>query len=124
MAGKAPQIGPYSRPTMLAKLDQRTREARLMRETRAALVAHVGGHPSVTEYALIERAVWLSLRVAQLNAKLAGGDAFTDHDSRTYLAWSNALGRCFRELGLKPRTEASQSLAEYISARKAGTKAA
>jgi hypothetical protein len=41
---------PY-RPVALAKLDQRTKEARLMRETRAALVAHVGGKPSAVRCA-------------------------------------------------------------------------
>ena len=117
-------VRPYSRSRALSKIDGRTREARFVKSVRAELIEHLGGLPSVTEHALVERAAWLALRVAQLNAKLAGGDAFTDHDSRTYLAWSNALGRSFRELGLKPRTEASQSLAAYIAARKAGTKAA
>jgi hypothetical protein len=42
-----PQLGPYSRTAILSKLDGRTREARLMRGTRAALIAHVGGKPSV-----------------------------------------------------------------------------
>jgi hypothetical protein len=36
-------IGPYSRPHRLAKIDGRTKIAKLMRETRAALIAHVGG---------------------------------------------------------------------------------
>jgi hypothetical protein len=81
----------------LAKLDQRTKEAALMRQTRAALTAHVG-EPSAVQTALIERATWLTLRVAQLDAKMAGGAAFTEHDSRTYLAWSNSLGRTLREL--------------------------
>ena len=44
-------IRPTYRPVALAKLDQRTKEARLMRETRAALVAHVGGKPSAVQSA-------------------------------------------------------------------------
>ena len=43
-----PAIGPYSRPHNLMKVDGRTMEARLIRETREALIAHVGGAPSAT----------------------------------------------------------------------------
>jgi hypothetical protein len=95
---KARQIGPYSRPHRLGKLDQRTKEAALMRQTRAALTAHVGGQPSAVQVALIERAVWLTLGCAQLDAKLANGVAFTQHDHNSYIAWSNALSRTLRAL--------------------------
>ena len=61
------QIGPYSRPHRLAKLDGRTREAALMRDTRARLIAHVGGSPSAVELALIERAAQLTLKVVLLS---------------------------------------------------------
>ncbi len=92
-------IGPYSRPASLAKMDGRTREARLMRDFRARLVVHVGGRPSATQSALIDRAMWLALHVAQLDERTAAGGAMTEHDSRTYLAWSNSLTRTLRELG-------------------------
>jgi hypothetical protein len=35
----AAKIGPHSRPHMLAKLDQRTREAKLLSDARAELTA-------------------------------------------------------------------------------------
>jgi hypothetical protein len=54
------RIHPRYRPVALAKLDQRTKEARLMRETRAELVAHVGGKPSAVQAAMIERACQLT----------------------------------------------------------------
>lgn len=111
-------IGPYSRPHNLQKLDGRTREGRLMRDVRAELTAHVGGKPSATQKALIERAVWLSLHIAQLDAKAAAGRAMTEHDSRTYLAWSNSLTRTLREIGLKGAIEAPKSL-EQIAAERA-----
>lgn len=117
-------VRPYSRSRSLAKIDGRTREARFLKAARAELIEHIGGRPSVTERALIERAVWLLLRMELLNGRLTGGDSFTHHDQLGYLGWSNALGRCLRELGLKPRTEAPSSLAQYIAARKAGTKGA
>lgn len=109
------RIGPYSRPTALAKLDGRTREARLMRQVRAELTAHVGGNPSATQRQLIERCAWLSLHVAQLDARTAEGRALTDHDSRQYLAWSNTLTRTLRQLGLEGRKQRPPTLQDLIA---------
>ena len=50
------QIGPYSRPHMLAKIDGRTKEARLLEAARASLARHVGGSPNDIQRVLIERA--------------------------------------------------------------------
>jgi hypothetical protein len=99
MTGKIPQIGPYCGPSTLAKLDGRTREAALMRQVRAELTAHCGGHPNAVQRQLIERAVVLSLRVAQLDAKILAGEALTLHDSNFALAWNNALRRTLVALG-------------------------
>jgi len=71
---KVRRIGPNCRPVTLAKLDGRTREAALMRWVRADLTAHCGS-PSVVQRALIERAVILSLRCAQIDAKIVAGEA-------------------------------------------------
>ena len=106
------QIVPYSRPHRLAKLDGRTREAALMRDTRARLIAHVGGSPSAVELALIERAAQLTLKVAQLDAKL-DANAMSDHDHRHYLAWSNSLTRTLEKLGMKGAAERSPSFSDY-----------
>jgi hypothetical protein len=95
-----PQLGPYSQTAILSKLDGRTREARLMRGTRSALTAHVGGKPSIVEQTLIERACQLQIRIAMMDRDFASGCAQTEHDSRTYLAWSNSLTRTLRELGV------------------------
>jgi hypothetical protein len=65
------RIRPAYRPVVLAKLDARTKQARLLRETRAALTAHVGGKPSAVQAAMIERAVQLTLRIADMDAKFA-----------------------------------------------------
>jgi hypothetical protein len=117
------QIGPYSRRHRLAKLDGRTKEAALLRETRARLVAHVGGSPSAVQAELIERAAQLTLKVAQLDAKLDAG-AMTDHDHRHYLAWSNTLTRTLAHLGLKAAAERAPSLADYLAAKAASEAAA
>jgi hypothetical protein len=112
-----PALGPYSRPSVLAKLDGRTREARLLAEVRADLTAHVGGSPSATQRRMIERCAWLSLWVAQLDAKAIEGGGLTDHDHRTYLAWSAALTRMLRQLGWKGASAKRPSLAEHLAAR-------
>ena len=113
---KLRRIGPYSRPPALAALDMRTREGRLLRDTRTELARHLGGTPSATQRAMIERAAYLTVRCAQLDAKVAAG-TLTDHDSRTYLAWAGALTRLLRHLGLQGRAERPPSLAEYTAAQ-------
>ena len=79
-----------------------------MRETRAALVAHVGGKPSAVQSAMIERACQLTLRIVAMDRKFAETGAQTDHDSRTYLAWSNSLTRTLAQLGVESATTARE----------------
>jgi hypothetical protein len=116
-------LGPYSRNlgvTALTKPDLRTREGRLVRDTRNALTQHVGGKPSVTERALIERAVRLTLQVALLDRKASeAGGLMTDHDSRTYLAWSNSLTRTLKQLGMKGAAQQAPTLTDYLASRAA-----
>lgn len=115
------RVGPYSRPQALQRLDGRTREARLLRQVRKELTEHVGGKPSATQRALIDRAAWLSLRVAQLDGKTAEGGQMTEHDARTYLAWSNTLTRTLRQLGTKSAEAAPRSLDALRAAHARGT---
>ena len=105
------------RPAALAKLDGRTKEARLIRTLRVALIAHCGGKPSTTQAALIERAIMLQLRLSLLDHKFAERGEMTDYDSRTYLAWSNALTRLLRQLGLKGARAAGPTLGEHLAQR-------
>ncbi len=107
---------PYSRPVALATLDQRTREARLIRETRAELVRHLGGNPSATQAAMIEQAVQLRLRLAVMDRKFAEGGEQTLHDSRTYLAWSGSYTRLLARLGLEAAPAPVVSLADRLAA--------
>ena len=115
-AATTPRIRPVYRPVALAKLDQRTKEARLMRETRAALVAHVGGKPSAVQSAMIERACQLTLRIVAMDREFAETGAQTDHDSRTYLAWSNSLTRTLAQLGVESATTTARepSIADLL----------
>ncbi len=60
----------------------------------------------------------LSLQIAMLDAKHASG-GLTPHDQREYLAWTNALTRLMRQLGLKGAAERAPSLAQHLAARAA-----
>jgi hypothetical protein len=96
--GRARRVGPHSTPTNFVKLDGRTREAALVRHVRDDLTRYCGGAEDSVQRAIIERCVWLSLRLALLDRKLASGRDFTEIDSNVYLAWSNTLARTISRL--------------------------
>lgn len=108
------QLGPYSRLPALSKLDGRTKEAKLVHETRSTLLAHLGGQPSAVQAMLIERAVQLTIRIAMMDRKFAETGEQTEHDSRTYLAHSSCLSRSLRHLGLKGVEAKAPSLHELM----------
>lgn len=118
---KVRQIAPHSRPHRLAKLDQRTREARLLATVRADLIKHLGGAPSAVQLALVDRAAMLSLHVAMFDSKALEGGGLSTDDAKKYLAYSNSLARCLRTLGLEPKSTPRRSLAdELMEAERAG----
>jgi hypothetical protein len=96
-----PKLGPYSSCATLAKLDGRTREARLVKSLRAELIAHVGGHPAPTQRLLIEQAVQLQLRLALMDKGDGRTGDMTQQHQIQYLAWSGALTRLLRQLGME-----------------------
>src|SRR2546430_782475 len=107
MAGnRNSKLEPYSKAIMLARVDGRTREGHVVARMRRELFEHLGGEEnlSATQKALVERAALLQLRCAKLDEKLLGGE-FTEHDSRTYLAWVNSLRHCLTALGMRPAAE-------------------
>ncbi len=107
------RLGPYSRAPALSTIDMRSKEGRVLRKVRAELTAHVG-NPSATQRILIERAAVLSLQIAMLDGKHAAG-GLTPHDQREYLAWTNALTRLMRQLGMKSAAERPPSLADHLA---------
>jgi len=112
-------IGPYSRANAMARIDGRTRAARLAKSTRTALTAHMGGRPSATQLVMIERAVQLTIRIAAMDGRFARTGEQTEHDSRTYLAWSASLTRLLRDMGMKTVTPSVLSLKDHIATRAA-----
>jgi hypothetical protein len=95
------QIGPYSRPHMLAKIDGRTKESRLLAAARAELTRHVGGAPTSIQRTLIERAARLMLYIEVMDRETLETGTMSERASRQYLAWSNSLRLTLRDLGVK-----------------------
>ena len=110
-------VKPYSRPAALAKLDQRTKEARVLREIGEELTRHVGGSPSAIQRALIDQAAQLKLRLAVMDRAFSANNKTTAHDTRDYLAWANSYTRLLRQLGIKGTTDRALNLNDYLAAR-------
>jgi hypothetical protein len=116
----APKIGPWSSPNRLTRIDGRTRESKLVRETRAELLAHVGPNPSAVQLMLIEQLIQLKLRISVMDRKWIKTGKATDLDNRTYLAWVNTFGRLLERLGVREPSpallEPPTGLADHIAA--------
>jgi hypothetical protein len=102
----------------MRRLDGRTREARIVRETRVLLMRQVGGRPSPAQAALIETALDLKLRMAILERQFAETGTQTQRSGRMFTALANAYARCIRRLGRPyaqlPASAASASLLDYL----------
>jgi hypothetical protein len=88
-----------------------------MRDARKALIAHVGGNPSVTQTMAIERIVNLALRVAMMDRKFSQTGEMTPHDTATYLAWVSCMERLTRQFGFKGTPPKPPSLADIRAGR-------
>jgi len=97
-------------------LDRRSWEYRLLTKTKGELAVLIGPTPSVVQAALAERAAWLTLHIAAMDAKFAMGRQMTDAESREYSALSNILLRTLGRLGRGAKAKPQQpSLAEYLA---------
>jgi hypothetical protein len=111
----ARQLGPHSRPTAIAKLDGRTKEAALLRSIRTELSGHVGGAPSPVQRTLIERAARLSLYIELMDKEALAAGTMSERNSRQYLAWNNSLRLCLRELGIRAAPPPAPTLDDIIA---------
>jgi hypothetical protein len=124
MAQNHPPLTPHSRLLARGCVDGRSREGRYLAACRAELVPHVGGNPSATQRVTIDRVAWLRLHVMLLDEKVAGGKALTEHDRRTYCAFSNSLVRAMRELGMAPAAARPLDALTYLAQKRAADAAA
>lgn len=98
------------------KVDRRTIVGRDASAFRASLVRHVGGAPSPTQHALIELSVQHRMRLVMMDMRFAEAGEMTEHDSRQYLAWANALARTLVKLGAEASRAAALSPHEALAA--------
>jgi hypothetical protein len=96
----------------------RSREGKLLAAARAELIAHVGGNPNNVQKTLIERAERLSLYIELMDAEALEAGTMSERNSRQYLAWSNALRLCLREIGVDEAKPAKPpSLSDYVASK-------
>jgi hypothetical protein len=122
------KLGPYSRALRrgigaATAIDGRSAEGRYLRDLEQQLIAHCGGSPTITQRLLIERLIRTTVQLQALDTKLAAGDSWTDHDSRTHGGLINRQRLLLRELGLKGAAERAPSLAEYLARKAEGAAA-
>ena len=87
---------------------------------RQHLIDHVGGNPSTTQLALIDRCAWLMLHCLLLDQRIVSGQqSWGENDRKSYLAFSNALVRTLREIGLEGNPTRQPSLSEVLKAERA-----
>jgi hypothetical protein len=114
-----PKYGPYAREIVLAKVDGRSREGRLLTQVRRALIEQLGGEAKLTpaQRLLVDRVAHLQLRVAKLDARLIDG-SYTSYDNSTHAAFSNALRRTLLALNLEtPIAPSAPSLSDYFASK-------
>jgi hypothetical protein len=99
---RRPRVGIYSQIGALSTLDGRSWQWRFFKAKRKELTTALGGNLTYIQEQLVERAVWLQLKLTMLDHRLATNDGrrFTKQDNNVYLAWHNSLARTLSLLGL------------------------
>lgn len=74
-----------------------------MKAMRDELTEHVGGKPTIAQQILIEQACTLRLRIALMEVEQESDDPgrWTERRQVQFLAWTGALSRLIRDLGLE-----------------------
>jgi hypothetical protein len=106
---------------MLARLDWRTREAKLLTAIRVELTQHVGSSSAV-QRALIERASRLLVCLEVMDRQALESGGMSERNSKQYLAWCGQLRLTLREIGVKaaPTKGDAATLAEYLTSKAGG----
>lgn len=100
--GRRGGLSPEAPPSTINGLDGRSAEKRFMARVRTQLLAEIP-NPTQPQRALVEQAVHLALRIHLMDQRFLANGGMTEHDSRTYLAWSNSYTRALKALGLMAR---------------------
>jgi hypothetical protein len=115
-----PRLGPSSRAidrgSVGWSIDGRSREGRFLRAYERMLAEHCGGKPSRVQRELIRRCARLALHLELQDERSMLAGEMGDGMSRRYLAWSNALSRSLRLLGLEGATVTKPSRDQVLAA--------
>jgi hypothetical protein len=106
----------FSRASAVRNVDGRTVEARIIKETVAALTEHLGGRPTAPQQLLAHASAVLVLRLRVALDRYATGDDPESLD-RHVVALQNGLRANLLALGLERPKEQVPSLAQYIEGR-------
>src|SRR5215472_2944050 len=86
----------------ILRVDGRTIHARLLRDVRKAVLAHIvrpGHDPTIAQRSMAERIAQLELRLAVFDQRFVDGKIPTDLDNREYLAATNSLRLAYQAVG-------------------------
>jgi hypothetical protein len=104
---------------MLAKLDGRTKEARLLQAARASLTKHVSA-PNDIQKVLIERAARLMVYLEVMDRQALEDGSMSERNSRVYISWQNSLRLTLREIAAQtaaPANGEAATLADYLASK-------
>jgi hypothetical protein len=73
---------------------------------------------------IIDQAAMLTLRLHLMDRQALQDEALSERNGGQYLAWSAALTRLLRQLGLKGAADKTPALQDYLAARSAQAPAA
>ena len=107
-----PRVGHRSSADRLARLDRRTREAKLALMTRQSLLDALGRDATPGDRMLIESIVQIQLRLSMMDRDLALSGVANPSASKVYLAHAASQSRLLRQLGIKPQSKGQRTLAD------------
>ncbi len=86
-----------------------------MTQVRQELHEFIGGHATILQKRLIDRAAVLALRLALIDARAPDG-AMTEKTAREYLCWNNAYTRLLMALDATKTSPPPMTHAETMAA--------
>ena len=114
--------GPYSRPSVLRKIDARSVEGRIVARVRGALIEQLGGKATASERMLVDNIATLELLIELTKVRLLTGDS-TDLELQRHIAFLiGSQLRVLTAIGVDRAQLPQPSLAEYLAERGEGLK--
>ena len=114
-------MGPFSRAidrgSVGWSIDGRSREGRFLRTYELMLIDHVGGKPTRLQSELIRRCARLALHLELQDERAMSIGEMSDHASRQYLAWHEALAPTLQLLGMQGKRDRAPTIQELLAAQ-------